>query len=298
MKYIFFGTPEFAAIILQKLIASNMPPLALVCNPDRPQGRKKIIIPPPTKQRIMNYELGIREKIDILQPEVLDDSFLNKLKSYEADFYVVAAYSKILKNELINIPPKGVIGVHPSLLPKLRGASPIQSAILNGLTTTGVTLFLIDEKVDHGAILARQILNWELNPPTGGMDYEELSQKLAELSGDLFIDTLPRFTKGEIKPEPQNEDEATFTKKFITQDGEVNIEDLKKAMSGIDRQSVDLIDRKIKGLNPEPGVFTFIDGKRTKLLSSDIKNGKLELKEIQFEGKNPIPFSSYGKPLI
>lgn len=294
MKYIFFGTPEFAAIILQKLIAADMLPLALVCNPDKPRGRKKIITPPPVKQRIMNYELGIREKIKILQPETLDNAFLNKLKSYEADFYIVAAYSKILKSELINIPPKGVIGVHPSLLPKLRGASPIQSTILEGNKITGVTLFLIDERVDHGAILAQQTLNCEL----GIMDYKELSQKLAESSGDLLIDTLPRFIKGEIKPEPQNENEATFTKKFITEDGEVNIEDLKKAMSGADRQSIDLIDRKIKGLNPEPGVFTFIDNKRTKLLSSDIRNGKLELKEIQFEGKNPIPFSSYSKPLI
>lgn len=294
MKYIFFGTPEFAATILQKLIEADMSPLALVCNPDRPQGRKKIITPPLTKELILRSET----KIDILQPEILDNAFLNKLKSYEADFYIVAAYSKILKQELINIPLKGVIGVHPSLLPKLRGASPIQSAILNGFATTGVTLFLIDEKVDHGAILAQQTLNYELNPPTGGMNYEELSLKLAELSGGLLIDTLPMFTKGEIKPEPQNEDEATFTKKFITQDGEVNIEDLKKAMSGADRQLVDLIDRKIKGLNPEPGVFTIINNKRTKLLSSDIRNEKLELKEIQFEGKNPIPFSSYNKPLI
>lgn len=290
MKYIFFGTPEFAGTILQKLIEADMPPLALVCNPDRPQGRKKIITPPLTKEVILKS----RAKIDILQPETLDNAFLDKLKNYGADFYIVAAYSKILKSELINIPPKGVIGVHPSLLPKLRGASPIQSAILNGCTTTGVTLFLIDEKVDHGAILARQTLNCEL----GIMNYEKLSQKLAGLSGDLLIDTLPMFTKGEIEPKAQNEDEATFTKKFTTEDGEVNIEDLKKAINGTDRQSADLIDKKIKALNPEPGVFTFIDNKRVKLLSSDIRNSKLELKEIQFDGKNPISFSSYSKPLI
>ncbi len=294
MKYIFFGTPEFAATILQKLIEADMPPLALVCNPDKPQGRKKIVTPPLTKELILKSEA----KIDILQPEILDNDFLEKLKSYKADFYVVAAYSKILNGKLINIPPRGVVGVHPSLLPKLRGASPIQSAILEGNETTGVTLFLIDEKVDHGVILAQQTLNRELNPPTGRMNYEELSQKLAELSGNLLINILPRFTEGEIRPEPQNEDEATFTKKFTTKDAEVNVEDLKKAISGEDGQLADFVDRKIKALNPEPGVFTFIENKRTKLLSSDIKNGKLELKEIQFEGKNPIPFSSYGKPLI
>lgn len=288
MKYIFFGTPEFAATILQKLIEANMPPLALVCNPDRPQGRKKIVTAPPVKDAAIKSGA----KIDILQPEVLDSAFLEKLKSYEADFYVVAAFSKILRSELINIPPKGVIGVHPSLLPKLRGASPIQSAILEGSETTGVTLFLIDEKVDHGPMIGSAV--YIMDRPHG---YTELLDILARQAGALLVKTLPAFSKGEIKPEVQNEEEATFTKKFVTQDGEVNIEDLKKAMSGADRQLSGLINRKIKGLNPEPGVFTFISGKRTKLLSSAIVNGKLALKEIQFEGKNPMPFSQYQKPL-
>ncbi len=289
MKYIFFGTPEFAAIILQKLIESDMLPLALVCNPDKPQGRNKIITPPPAKEVVIKSGVNI----DVLQPEVLNSAFLDKLKSYKADFYVVAAYSKILKTELIDIPPKGVIGVHPSLLPKLRGASPIQSAILEGSETTGVTLFLIDEKVDHGPMISNAV--YTMNRSYG---YAELLDILAKLAGALLVKTLPSFDKGEIKPETQDEDEATFTKKFTTQDGEVNIEDLKKALLGEDRQLADLIDRKIKGLNPEPGVFTFIENKRTKLLSSDIRNGKLELKEIQFEGKNPIPFSSYGKSIV
>ena len=289
MKYIFFGTPEFAATILQKLIEADMPPLALVCNPDRPQGRKKIITPPPTKEAVLKSAV----KIDILQPEVLDNAFLAKLKSYGADFYVVAAYSKILKPELINIPPKGVVGVHPSLLPKLRGASPIQSAILEGSETTGVTLFLIDEGIDHGPMIGNAV--YIMDRPH---NYTELLEILARLAGVLLVKTLPAFDKREIEPEAQNEEEATFTKKFETQDGEINIENLKKALSGEDRQLADLIDRKIKALNPEPGVFTFIDGKRTKLLSSNIRNGKLELKEIQFEGKNPIPFSSYSKPII
>lgn len=289
MKYIFFGTPEFAAIILEKLIEEDIPPLALVCNPDKPQGRNKIITPPPTKEVVVKSGINI----DILQPETLDKVFLDKLKSYKADFYVVAAYSKILNDELINIPPKGVIGVHPSLLPKLRGASPIQSAILEGNETTGVTLFLIDEKVDHGPIIGSTVYTMD-----NSHNYTELLEILAKLAGILLVKTLPVFNNDEIEPEAQNEDEATSTKKFTTQDGEVNIEDLKKAISGEDKRLVDLIDNKIKGLNPEPGVFTFIDGKRTKLLSSDIRNGELELKEIQFEGKNPIPFSSYNKPII
>lgn len=288
MKYIFFGTPEFAATILQKLIEAGMPPVALVCNPDRPQGRKKIITAPPAKDVVTKSGVST----DILQPEVLDNAFLEKLKSYGADFYVVAAFSKILKPELINIPSKGVIGVHPSLLPKLRGASPIQSAILEGSETTGVTLFFIDEKVDHGAMIGSAI--YRMDAPHS---YTELLDILARLAGVLLVKTLPAFNNGEIKPEGQNEEEATFTNKFTTEDGEVSLEDLKKAILGEDRQLADLLDRKIKALNPEPGVFTFISGKRTKLLSSAIVNGKLELKEIQFEGKKPMPFSQYQKPL-
>ena len=288
MKYIFFGTPEFAATILQKLIEAGMPPAALVCNTDRPQGRKKVITPPPVKGVILKSGANI----DILQPEILDNVFLDKLKSYEADFYVVAAYSKILKSELIDIPPKGVIGVHPSLLPRLRGASPIQSAILGGSETTGVTLFLIDEKVDHGPIIGSAV--YIMDRPH---NYTELLDILASLAGTLLVKTLPAFDKGGIKPEIQNEEEVTFTKKFTTQDGEVAIGDLKRALDGSNPELANLINRKIKALNPEPGVYAIIGSKRTKLLNSAMDKTRLVLKDIQFEGKKPMPFSQYQQPL-
>lgn len=281
MKYIFFGTPRFASIILESLIKSDMSPVALVCNPDRPVGRKKVITPPPAK-----LIASASPQITILQPEKLDAEFLSKLRSYNADFFVVAAYAKILKRELLDIPSLGVIGVHPSLLPKYRGASPIQTAILNQETETGVDLFMIDEKVDHGGIVSSAKCEISEND-----DYLTLEKKLAELGANLLIDTLPKFAKGEIQPIPQDETLATYTKKFETADGFVEYSSIQKAQAG----GVNLakeIDAKIRALSQEPGVYTLKDGKRIKLLKSAIEGDRLRLLEIQYEGKTPVANNS------
>jgi len=289
-KFVFFGSPEFAAIILEKLIVAGFIPSAVVCNPDRPVGRKKIITPPPVKQRIMNYESGIKNKIKILQPERLDKAFLDSLFLIHDsfDFFVVASYAKIIPKEILGIPQLGTIGVHPSLLPKYRGPTPIQSAILAGESETGVTLYLLDEKVDHGPILARRVLeNYEL----GIMNYEKLHDALANLGAELIIETLPKFLKGEIKPRPQDESQATYTKKFTTDDGRVDLE----------KDDPIVIERKVRALNPEPGVWMYATintvslirankgyiGKRMKILEAKILGGKLILKKIQFEGRKP-----------
>lgn len=285
MKYIFFGTPEFAATILEKLIDARMPPSAIVCNPDRPLGRKMIVTPPPTKEVILRK--GLFEEIDVLQPEQIDADFLNKLRNYKAEFYIVAAYAKILPAELLTIPHLGVIGVHPSILPKLRGASPIQSAILEGMTETGLTLFLLDEKVDHGPVLDYAVYSMPA-PHT----YTNLSQILARLAGSLLIKTLPKFMEGSITPERQNDAEATFTRKFTADDGYVNLVNLKEAIAG-NLEVAGLIDKKIKALNPDPGVYTLINEKRVKLLSSKVDEGKLVLEIVQLEGKKPTSFSQY-----
>ncbi|MFA5084446.1 MAG: methionyl-tRNA formyltransferase [Candidatus Paceibacterota bacterium] len=265
MEYIFFGTPDFAAIILEKLIKAGMPPVAVVCNPDRPVGRKKIITPPPSKV------LAEKHGIKTYQPEKLGiDDLWSKIA--EMDFAVVAAYAKIIPKEILEIPRLGTIGVHPSLLPKYRGSSPIQSVILNGESETGVTLFLADEKVDHGKIVA-SIKYKVSNDET----YETLVKKLAELGGDLLVETLPKFLKGEINPLPQDESQATYTKKFINEDGYVDLE----------KDKPEIIERKIRALNPEPGVWTMINNKRTKLLEAKLIDGKLKITKIQIEGKKP-----------
>ncbi len=277
VNFVFWGTPEFAAIILEKLIGNGFVPAAVICNPDRPVGRKQIITPPPTK--ILGQTFGI----PVLQPDELDSNFIAQISGLRPDFFVVAAYAKIIPKEILDIPRLGSIGVHPSLLPKYRGSTPIQNTILNGDTETGVTLYVLDEKMDHGSILA--ISNFQF--PISKITYEELLKELAELAGNLLVETLPKFAAGEIKPEPQNEAEAIYTKKFKSEDAFVDENDLKEAESGKNQKKAELIDRKIRALNPEPGVWTLENGKRVKLLEAEISENKLVLKKIQIEGEKP-----------
>lgn len=295
-KYVFWGTPEFAAIILEKLINAGYIPAAVVCNPDRPAGRKKIITPPPTKILAQKYN------IPVLQPEVLSNSKFEALNS-KPDFAIVAAYAKILPKEIFSMPRFGTIGIHPSLLPRHRGTTPIQSAILAGDKITGVTLYLFDEKFDHGPILASRELTI-----TNNDNYNSLTRKLAELGGELLVSMLRGRTSNgnaaniwEIRPQPQNEEYATYTKKFQTEDAFVNLKEDNPVM----------IERKIRALNPEPGVWTYLktlrqyygeelpkpitsiwggpaaENKRLKILEAELKEGKLILKKIQVEGRKP-----------
>ncbi len=293
MKYVFWGTPEFAAIILENLINAGFAPAAVVCNPDRPTGRKKIITAPPTKV------VAQKSDIPLLQLENLDignwELGIKKIKiPRDFDFFVVAAYANIIPKAILDIPKLGAIGVHPSLLPKYRGASPIQSAILNGETESGVTLYLMDKKVDHGAILAQ--VTYDMRQ--GKWDYERLLKKLAVVGGELLVTTLPKFLKGEVRPKEQDHAQATFTKKFTAEDGFIAEHDLERALHG-EGTFATVIDRKIRALNPEPGVWTvwgdkisnlksqILSGKRVKLLEAEVRDEKLVLTKIQAEGKKP-----------
>ena len=270
MQYVFFGTPDFAAVILEKLIEADFIPQAVVCNPDRPVGRKKIVTPPPVKSFILNHE---SRSIKVLQPEKLDSSFKSQISSFKSNFFIVAAYSKIIPKEILAIPKLGSIGVHPSLLPRLRGPTPIQTVILNGEKETGVTLYLMDEKIDHGKIISNlkfQISNLDT--------YETLMKRLDQSAATLVVEIIPKLIKGEIRPVTQNETEATHTKKFTAEDGFVDLA----------KDDPMVIDRKIRALNPEPGVWTIQNGKRLKLLEAKLSGGKLVLKKIQREGKNPV----------
>lgn len=286
MKYVFFGTPRFAAIVLEKMIDAGVPPLALVCNPDRPVGRKQIITPPPTKQLMANRKV----QIEILQPDdVL--TIRDKLLAIRPDVFVVAAYAKILPKEILEIPRLGIIGVHPSLLPKFRGPSPIQSAILAGETETGVSLFLMDEKLDHGPIIAERTITLD---SLFAYSYE-LENRLAEAGAALLLETLPGFVEGRGQSPayrlPQNESRATYTKRFTSEDGLIPPEDLEISTSGGSPEKAAEIHRKIRALNPEPGVWTIQDGKRVKLLDAKLIDSRLQLTKIQKEGKTPSVLS-------
>jgi len=268
--FAFFGSPRFADVVLKELIEGGYLPSVLVCNPDRPVGRKRVVTPPATKERILSDKEGIRENVEILQPETKKELVELKERFKNCEFAVVAAYSKIIPKEVLEVFPKGVIGVHPSLLPKHRGPSPIQGALLEGVGETGVTLYLLDEETDHGDILANSKLQI-----ANGETYEMLEEKLATLGGELLVRTLPSFLAGEIKPKEQDHSQATFTKMIHTEDGLVDLE----------KDSPIVIDRKIKALNPEPGVYTIQDGKRVKLLEGRWEDEVFVITKTLPEGK-------------
>jgi methionyl-tRNA formyltransferase len=277
MKFIFFGTPEFAAIILQKLIQAELMPEAVICNPDRPTGRKQIITPPLVKVLAQKHGLVIYQPKDKTE-------LLEIIKSLQPDLAIVAAFGMIFPKEILEIPKYGFINVHPSLLPRYRGPTPIQATILAGDEETGVSLFLIDEEMDHGPILMKSEIQISKSET-----YKSLHDKLAKLGADLLIKVLPsmealRSTKAF---QPQDESKATYTKKFSTQNAYIEPKDLEKAQNEGGEIAKE-IDRKIRALNPEPGTWTLQDGKRMKILEAILTpENKLKLKKIQFEGKKP-----------
>ncbi len=280
MKYVFFGTPRFAEVVLKGLIDAGMPPAALVANPDRPAGRKKVITPPPTKTLLLAHPHS--GAVAILQPERLDKPFQKELQNIAPDLFIVAAYAKIIPRSVLGIPRLGAIGIHPSLLPRYRGAAPIQSALLDGARETGVTLYLMDEKMDHGPIIAQSKVPVE----TPIAAYPLLESQLAEESTRLLIQTLPDVLGGKIKPRAQDESMATYTKKFTGEDGRINEDDLLRAEGG-DQKQAEAILRAINALNPEPGAWTMKSGKRTKLLKAKIEGGALRITLLQEEGQKP-----------
>lgn len=268
MKYIFFGTPEFSADILGALVRAGMPPVALVTSPDRPRGRQKVVSPPPAKE----LALGLGGGIAVLQPERLDDAFVRDIKAFGADCGVLAAYGQIVPQAIIDTFLRGIVVVHPSLLPRYRGATPIQSALLAGDMETGTTLFLMDSRVDHGPIIA-----FASEPIMDTDTYATLAKRLSAKSAELLIETLPKYLAGEIIPRPQDEVQATHTKKFSGADGFVDLE----------KTAPEVVWRMVRALNPEPGAWTLKDGKRVKLLEADYADGKLLIRKFQFEGGLP-----------
>jgi methionyl-tRNA formyltransferase len=249
MKYIFFGSSEFAKIVLKQLLQNGMKPILIVTQPPRPKGRKKILSPTPVQT------LAEQNQIAVLAPDKLNDkNFLKIIKDNQPEFVLLTAYGKIIPLVLLSLPSKGFLNLHPSLLPQFRGATPIQSAILEGSQETGVTLFQMDEQVDHGLI----IQNTKYKIQDTKITYLELMQELAILGAKLIIDTLPQWLEGKIIPYPQDDSLATYCHKITKEDEKINWHD-----------DANFIDRKVRALNPNPGVFTLCQNKIIKILSGE-----------------------------
>ncbi|MBM3281407.1 MAG: hypothetical protein FJY91_01490 [Candidatus Harrisonbacteria bacterium] len=281
MKYVFFGTPRFAEVIFRGLISKGLVPQAIVTAPDALKGKKKVLTPSLVKQAAleMNEKLGVG--IKIFTPMEFDASFSQELESLQAECFVLAAYGRILPQWLVELPPKGVVGVHPSMLPKYRGATPIQTAIMNGETETGTSVFVLNAGVDTGGILAQRRVEIAKSDT-----YESLEQKLAQASLEALVEALPLYRAGGIAPHRQSEERATLTKKIQTEDGFILIYDVRDAIEN-GGEKANKIHNIIRALHLEPGAFTVNESdERVKLLGSRLdESGKLVLTKIQKAGE-------------
>jgi len=253
LKIVFMGTPEFGAIILEGLIEKGFKPVSIITSPDKPVGRKQTITSPPTKISAQKHN------IPVLQPEILADA-KSQIINHKPDLIVVSAYNQIIPKEILDIPKYGCLDIHPSLLPKYRGPSPIQTAILNGDKKTGVTIILMDEKVDRGPILSQKTLV---------IDKKETSQtlliKLADLGTRLLMETVSRWIKKMIKPLSQDESQATYSRILHKDDGKINW-----------KRTADRLEKEIRAYFPWPGSYTF-----WKKLGKSIKIDILEARVLE-----------------
>ena len=266
MAIIFFGTPSFAVATLERLISAREDVALVVTQPDRPGGRGRRIIPPPVKT------VAEREGLKVLQPEgIRSEEFISLLKEVTPEFIVVVAYGRILPADILQLPLRGCINVHASLLPKYRGAAPIQWAIINGDKKTGVTTMLMDEGLDTGDILLQR-----------GVDIREednaqsLSERLSVAGAELLVETLKGLRAGTIKPQPQ-EGEPSYAPPLKKRDGLIDWS-----------LPAEKIFNRIRGLYPWPCAYTYFRGKMFKLLKAEVVEGRGHPGEVIHKGKGEL----------
>jgi methionyl-tRNA formyltransferase len=280
MKSVFFGTPEFAVEILEQLHENSLSPSLIVTQPARPKGRKLKLTPSAV------FDWGEYHHINTITPEKLagNSEVLDQLRQIEADYFVVAAYGKILSKNILDIPKHGVLNVHPSLLPKYRGPSPIESAILNEDAGTGVSIMLLDEELDHGPIIAQEEVRFTEFPPHATL----LEHTLANIGGKLLCTSIPNWVNGNIRAKEQEHADATYTSKVTKQNGEINLDDA---------AIVNL--RKIRAYEGWPGAYMFmqVHGKsvRVRIVDAIIHNGDLVITRVIPEGKKEMDYRDFQR---
>lgn len=257
-QVLFFGTPEIALPTLHSLAESEeIEVAAVVTQPDKPTGRHQEMTPPAVKV------LAEKKGIPVLQPETLrgNSEFEELVRELEPDAYVIISYGQIIPKKILEIPKYGALNIHVSLLPKYRGASPIQQALLNGDSTTGITIIKINEKMDAGDIVFVKKL-----PISDEDNAETLSEKLAVMGGEFIAPVLLDYMEGNLKPIPQNHAQATFCSKIEKDDGRIKWED----------QTAQEIFNRIRAFTPWPSCFTTWDGKRMKIIEARVGGETIE----------------------
>ena len=286
-KIVFLGTPDLAVPFLEALInESDFEIQAVITQPDRPVGRKQILTPSPVK------EFALSKKLPIFEPEnlrgVKGAEGDERVKGIffplsSADIAVVVAYGIIIPQTVLDLPWLGFLNVHPSLLPKYRGPSPIQSAIANGDEETGISIMLLNKGMDTGPILAQEKIILVADETQFS-----LTEKIKQLGPALLVETIKKYVAGEIKPQPQDDSQAVICKMLSRDSGKIDWS-----------ESVEKIDQKIRAYFPWPGSWTEIlhNGKtlRLKILKSKLQNNVLTLLEVQPEGRAPMAYEEFVK---
>ena len=278
-SFLFFGTGEIAVGVLNELERSNQLPSLIVTSPDKPAGRGSILTPSPVK--VWALERGI----DILQPEKLDEIFCAQLQATGYKLFIVVDYGAFLPKKLLAIPERGTLNMHPSLLPRLRGPSPIRSAILNDEKEIGVSVMLVDEKMDHGPIVAQRkvvVLEW----PMRG---RELDLLLAREGGKLLSEMIPLWFDGAIEAREQNHDVATFSQMFSKEDGLLDL------VHGDPYKNL----LKIRAFEGWPGTYSFFERGdkriRTQIFDARLVGKKLLLERVKPEGKQEMSYEEFAR---
>ena len=308
MRIIFMGTPDFAVPVLQSLINSRHEVVAVVTQPDRPKGRGKNMQVSPVKECARAHNIPVMQPVNVSVPEVIDE-----LRAYEPELIVVVAFGQFVTKKIREMPKYGCINVHASLLPKYRGAGPIQWAVINGEKESGVTTMYMCREIDKGDMLLKDTVT--LDPKETG---DSLHDKLSMMGGPLLLKTIDQLEDGSAVRIPQCEEESTYAPK------------LEKTMGNIDwTMDADRIERLVRGLNSWPGTFTKIHGKTVKIWDCDVVcqealtesqaaaepgtviisekdqlivkagNGALSLRMLQPEGKKNMTVDAYlrGYPI-
>ncbi|MBU1203151.1 methionyl-tRNA formyltransferase [Patescibacteria group bacterium] len=256
-KIIFWGTPEFALPSLKSVHDLGFLSL-VITQPDRQTGRGKKMASSPVK------EYALENNIAILEPEKLDQSFTNALKKYLPATFLVVAYGKIIPQEILDLSQLPAINIHPSMLPELRGPSPIQTAILRGFESTGLSLMQLDKKMDHGPILGQ--IQVKIDP---NESYIELSQRLAIIGAQILSEKLPDYLAGKISPLPQDDDKATYCKMISKEDGRIDWQ-----------KSAQEIHNQVRAFYPWPSAYTKLGDLDIKILKTEVVDIALTPGEI------------------
>lgn len=249
MKIVYMGTPDFAVAPLEAIIKAGHQVMAVVTQPDKQKGRGKEVQMTPVKTCAVQYGIPVFQPVKIREPEAV-----NKLKEYEADIFVIAAFGQILSEEILTMPPLGCVNIHASLLPAYRGAAPIQWAVINGEKESGVTIMRMEKGIDTGGMYAKKAVSLT-HKETGA----SLHDKLMQAGAELIVEALPKIASGELVPIAQDDSKATHVGR------------LDKSMGKIDwGKDADVLERLIRGLNSWPSAYTTFKGKTLKIWEADV----------------------------